>query len=101
MGPGEPRPRDQELPELGAALVSLPPGMGVVGTCSRPGTWTRPAVAATVDEAGDRSQLSLKVPVDPRLPPAHCRRLGWRCERVRGFSVVVPLPPVTPGEPPP
>lgn len=40
-GPREPRPRDREVPELGAALVSLPPGMGVVDTCShsqsRPG----------------------------------------------------------------
>lgn len=78
-GPREPRPRDREVPELGAALVSLPPGMGVVDTCSqsqsRPGQRLQLPWTGGLGGRPEPAEL-LKVPVDPLLPPAHCRRLG-------------------------
>lgn len=98
-GPLEPRPRDREVPELGAALVSLPPGMGVVDTCSHSQSSASGCSYRGLGGRPEPAELP-KVPVDPLLPPAHCRRLGWRCERLRGFSVV-PAPSPPPVEPPP
>lgn len=90
-GPLESRPRDREVPELGAALVSLLPGDGLRGYLQPPGSLD-PASSCSYRGLGRRPEPAelRKVPVDRLLPPAHCRRLGWLCERVRGFSPPTP-----------